>query len=1346
MGDGIFNNVFKYKVIYAFTIDDSLHQGLIKVGDSTLDTDTPIDRLTPNTKELNKSAMDRIKEYTTTIGVTPKLLWTELAIRTVKKEEECVVQAFRDYDVHRVLTNSNTEKRKIGNSNEWFDVDIETVKEAIKAVKNSQTNIGTFSSSKPIPIVFRPEQTECIEKVVKHFKQSNKFLINAKMRYGKTFVSLEIIKRCKFEKTIIVTHRPVVDNGWYEDFKKIFVDTDYLYGSKSKGDNVKDLLQNKKPFIYFASVQDLRGSSAVGGKFDKNSDIFDTVWDCIVVDEAHEGTTTALGEETINALYKDGKNTKFLALSGTPFNILENYDDDSIYTWDYIMEQENKSEWDKLHFGDSNPYEELPRLNICTYSLGDILHNSNYISIEDKAFNFKEFFRTFTGDIEKDYEDIPEDKEIGDFVHEKDVQSFLNLMTKENNESNYPFSKPEYRNLFKHSLWIVPGVKEAKALKQLMLKHPVFGCGQFDIVNVAGKGDEEEAVENALPKVKKAIKNAGDNYTITLSCGKLTTGVTVREWTAVFMLAGSYSTSAANYLQTIFRVQSPCNKDGKIKEEAYVFDFAPDRTLKMIASSVRISTKAGKSRLSDKQIMGKFLNFCPVIGIKGSEMKEYSAPRLLQQLKKAYADKAVEHGFDDNNIYNDELSRLTDIDIKEFNNLKAIIGSTKAQQKTKEFDVNSQGLTKEEYEKLSGGNGGNKKDNLTAEEKARLEELKKINKQRKTAISILRGISIRMPLLIYGADVDYEEEISLDKFVELVDDTSWEEFMPDKVTKTEFKKFQKYYDEEVFIASARKIRNIAKAADTLPPTERITKISTLFSQFKNPDKETVLTPWKVVNLHMSNTIGGWTFFDEKFENQLDKPRYVSKNHATEDIFNKDNTKILEINSKTGLYPMYVAYSCFRHKFDNKDLKDIPIIEQNKAWNEVLKNNIFIVCKTPMAKTITKRTLTGYHDIKINAHSFDDLTNMVLNKPEQFRKKVSSGIFWGKEEKEMKFNAIVGNPPYQINISNNESNSSLSKQIFPSFIQQSIQLNPDYVSLITPSRWFTGDAQDKSFIKLREFIQKNQHFEEIHHYPNNKEVFANVDIAGGVNYFLYNKDYTGNVSFYECQNDNITCESRPLFEDGLDIILAMNKFVDVIDKVRKAEDFISLMTITQGRNAFGIVGKDSEMTKISSDKKFDGSYELRCAKEVIRYISKEHITKNIEIANKWKIFTSKGNGGAGILNDEKAVAIIGKAYIGKPGSVCTDSLIPIGCFDTKEEAENLRKYMATKFLRFMVGMLKSSQNIYQNVYRFVPLLDFSNKSEINWNTSVSDIDKQLYSKYKLTNDEQKMIETMIKPML
>ena len=856
-----FSESFGYKLIYIFRINDKAHNSLLKIGDATIETNDAIDKLPPNCKALNQAAKARINTYTKTAGVEYELLHTELAVRTNIKKG--VIEAFRDHDVHAVLKNSRIENKTLNGSREWYVVDLETAKKAIEAVKACSVAISQIDTkSENTPIVFRPEQLEAIKLTLKQFKTSDRMLWNAKMRFGKTLSSLEVIKQSNFKKSIIVTHRPVVDNGWCEDFGKLFFDRlDYEYGSKNNNVTVEQLLENGKSFVYFASIQDLRGSDTVGGKFDKNNAVFDIDWDLIIVDEAHEGTTTALGSDVISALFKENSMypTKLLELSGTPFNILKNYDD-NIYTWDYVMEQKAKAEWDNIHFGDSNPYSDLPKLNIFVYDLGDML-KKKYVEIEDKAFNFKEFFRTWTGDIKKDYKAMPVDAKEGDFVHAGDVMSFLNLITKQDNNTMYPFATKEYRDLFKHSFWMLPGVKEARALSAMLQKHPVFSA--FDIVNVAGDGDVEDKTGEALSKVHTAIDNAGDDgYTITLSCGKLTTGVTVKEWTAVFYLAGSFSTSAANYLQTIFRVQSPCNKNGKVKENCYVFDFAPDRTLKMIAESVAISTRAGKTKDSDKMIMGEFLNFCPVIALSGTGMKTYDTNKLLQQLKRAYAERAVQNGFDDNNLYNDELTKLDNLDMEEFIKLKAIVGSSKASEKTKDIDVNSQGLTNEQYEELEKLEKKSKAQRTPDEEK-RIEELKEKKKQKQNAISILRGISIRMPLLIYGADVNFDEEFTLDKFLDdkIVDPKSWDEFMPTGVTKTIFKRFMKYYDPEVFVVAGRKIRNTVKGADSLLPTERVQAIANLFACFKNPDKETVLTPWRVVNMHLSDCIGGYSFYD-----------------------------------------------------------------------------------------------------------------------------------------------------------------------------------------------------------------------------------------------------------------------------------------------------------------------------------------------------------------------------------------------------------------------------------------------------------------------------------------------------
>lgn len=1334
--DTTFKNAFEYKVIYVFTIDDQAHNGLVKIGDATLHTVTPVDQLTPNSRELNQAALKRIRAYTNTAGLTPHLLHSEIAVRTVKdKNGTLKIEAFRDHHVHEVLKNSGYTNVQLGESSgkEWFSVDLQTAQKAIDAVKKNYSNLSNSDIVKHSPIIFRPEQAACITKVVKHFKKADRFLINAKMRYGKTFVSLEIVKQCKFKKTIILTHRPVVDAGWYEDFTKIFYGVeDYIYGSKATGYTADKLLSSGKNFIYFASIQDLRGSSEVGGKFDKNDIIFDTVWDCVIVDEAHEGTTTALGEDTVKAVFKDGSGTKLLALSGTPFNILTDYDENSIYTWDYIMEQECKSEWDKLHFGDHNPYDELPELRIYTYSLGDVLHNSNYITFEDKAFNFHEFFRTFTGDFSKDYADMPEGAEVGDFVHEADVWSFLNLMTTEDEHSQYPYSNTEYRSLFKHSLWMVPGVKEARALKKLMLKHEVFGNGMFDIVNVAGNGDEEEKSEEALSKVRAAIKEAkkNDTYTITLSCGKLTTGVTVKEWTAVFMLAGSYSTSAANYLQTIFRVQSPCNEDGKIKETAYVFDFAPDRTLKMVSSAVQVSAKSGKTKIGDKQLMGKFLNYCPVIAVSGSEMKEYSATKLLQQLKRAYADKVVRNGFDDTNLYNDELFKLTDIDIKRFDDLKGIIGSSKAAPKANDITVNDQGLTNEEYEEKEKLEKKKKKE-LTPEEKARLEELKKKKKVRNDAISILRGISIRMPLLIYGADIPYDEEITLDRFVDIVDDSSWNEFMPNGITKSKFKEFQKYYDEEVFIAAGRRIRNIAKEADTLDPMERVKKIAGLFSYFKNPDKETVLTPWRVVNMRMSDCLGGYCFYDETFteEGKLDEPRFVDRGKVTADIFGKLDSQILEINSKTGLYPLYVTYSVYRRKLQEFVNEELTIKDKQDIWLQTVDENIFVICKTPMAKAITRRTLTGYSGGKINAHYFDDLINTMSNKPQMFLDKVLRQNYWKKGNNVMKFDAIVGNPPYQILDGGGKGYSA--KPVYNYFVTQAKALNPAYVSMVTPSRWFSGG---KGLDQFRSDMLADRSMRKIVDYTDNEMLFKNVSIVGGVNYFLWDRDYSGDCEITSIRGEKVTTMMRPLNE--YDIFIRNNESIRLIKEIENSND-VKMDTVVYARNVFGIPsdfrGKNAPTTEYN--------IAMFCSQKsnsmTSTYIRMSDVIKEHSLIPKYKVIIGKvvPRGGEVGVDPSIGYRVISTIQVLPPNSVFTDSYLLLAAFDTKIEAINFAKYFCLKLPRFLLHETYSSMNISKANFRFVPFLNYTKE----WS------ENDLFERYHCSKDEKEMITSLIRPM-
>ncbi len=1298
-----FKEIFRYKLIYIFEINDAAHKGLLKIGETSINTTK---FLSPNTYELNQAAKKRIEKYTTTAGINFNLLHTELAVKDN-------AQSFRDYNVHKVLIRSGYKKNppKGSNAKEWFKVDLATAKQAISAVKQNKKTVSGADSETFIPISFRPEQERAINLTVKNFKKNNKMLWNAKMRFGKTLCALEVVRRMNFAKTVIVTHRPVVNEGWYEDFRKIFHDNNnFAYSSKNCGESVQNLLNGNKNFVYFASIQDLRGSDTVGGKFDKNLEIFGTDWNFVIVDEAHEGTTTALGESVINNLV--GKNTKFLALSGTPFNIVEDYDPKETFTWDYIDEQQAKADWDKNNGGDSNPYAELPQLNIFTYNLGALLNNPDFFD-EDKTFNFKEFFRT---------------DDDGNFIHKKHINNFLELLTKSDAKSNYPYSNEKYRNLFRHTLWIIPGVKEGRALSNLLKNHFVFQ--HFKILNIAGTEDEGSAdPQKTLDEVKNAI--AENNYTITLSCGKLTTGVTVPEWTAVFMLAGSYSTSAASYMQTIFRVQSPYNIDGKFKENCYVFDFAPDRTLKIISESLSIY---GKSQI--KYTLKNFLNFCPVIAIEGSIMKEYNAPKLMQTLKRVYAERAVRNGFDDTNLYSPKLLQLDSNALKKFENLKAIIGTSKAQEKTKTIDINDNRLKGSTTTK-----GGGKK--------GKDPQLEKRKKQRLAAISILRGISIRMPLLIYGADIPIDEDFKIEMLLDdnIVDQKSWDEFMPRGVTKDFFKDFIQYYDEDIFIAAGRKIRNIAKKADELTPTERVKKIAELFSYFKNPDKETVLTSWRVVNLHLSSALGGFDFFDDEHKNILPAPRFVSHGKITDDTLANENAKILEINSKTGLYPLFVAYSLYRAQLGKAKESRFDLHTLQHIWDEILQNNIFVICKTPMAQYITCRTLAGFRHKNLNANYFENLIHHLKFEPDYFIINILSKNYWNKGAGTMKFDAVVGNPPYQI--MQEGGNENYSSPIYHEFLKVSFKLNTK-VTMIHPARcFFNAGNTPEEFNKK---ILHEKHLKIIKYEIDSSKFFPNTDIKGGIAITYYDPDPNIDFGFIELfvPFEELKSIYKKVVTDNKNF-LPIKEIVYGRSQYRLTEKFIeenpNATFIKERRNDFFKTNvfefaKDYFFDKKPNDgKEYIQVWGLIKNKRHLKFIRADYINVGENKINfyNYKIIIPEANG-SGAIGEKLSTPLVGLPLVGN-----TQTFITLGAFDTEAEAANALKFVKTKFARALLGVLKVTQHNPPETWACVPLQDFTADSDIDWSRSIPEIDKQLYSKYRLDDAEIKFIEEKVKAM-
>ncbi|HEL2594004.1 TPA: Eco57I restriction-modification methylase domain-containing protein [Streptococcus suis] len=1305
------------KFIYIQTVNNesglfNAFEGTQKIGEGSVSSDDIETDWSPNSDFLRTVAPKRINQYMKTSGLPYTLGWVELAYKKATKSW------FHDYDVHNVLKRSGIKQAEQLEGTEWFKTDLETAKAAIKAVKEGRNylNITAKESFIEEPVItLRPEQEAAVEQTQKVFKKKDRMLWNAKMRFGKTLTSLQLVKNEAFQRVLIMTHRPVVADSWFDDFKKMKMSADgYDYGSVNQGETLENLKRGEKPFVYFASIQLLRYN---GGQTNLK-DFADVDWDLIIIDEAHEGTQTELSDSVMKELVKE--HTKILELSGTPFNLLDQFDEEQVYTWDYVMEQQAKKKWELERPSEPNPYETLPKVSMYTF---EMKHKERF-SDESKSFNFREFFR------------VAED---GQLVYKQEVRQFLDNITHPDSRTNYPFSTKSYREELRHTLWLMPGVKEANAFEDLLKEHPIFGK-EYKIVNVVRGASSDDGIANDadIEKVRSAIgKDPSQTKTITLTVRKLTTGVNIPEWTAVLFL--SNTNSAMNYLQAAFRAQTPFSHEKLgMKTNCYVFDFAPDRALTVMAESAQINSGVGKKNTqAQKQAMARLLNFMPILGASDNGMKTYDVDRMLTQLKKVYAEKAVRSGFEDDSLYNDNLLTLTADDASMFTKLNAIVGKTQSQKTPKKVVINENGLTTEEHEQAEKAKK-KPKAKRTAEDLEVIEKQKEAKKQRKNMISILRGVSIRIPMMIYGMAVDLSKDITIQDFIKQVDDESWKEFMPKGFTKGMFSEITKYYDAEVFIEAGRIIRQRAKSFDDLDFIERAEQIAELFGTFKNPDKETVLTPWRVVNLQVSKSVGGLNFYDDNFESATDGARsnlhWVS-NEVTPSIYQRD-TKILDINSKTGLYPLHSAISLYYQRVAENDDNHF---EADQVYQEILANNIYAIAKTPMAKTITERTLTGYRKYKTNVTYIECLTDTLKTDSEQGKKLVEEAF------NKVKFDVVIGNPPYQEETIG--ENSTFAPPIYHKFMDLSYEV-ADKAVLITPARFlFNAGSTPKAWNKK---MLEDEHLKVIYFEQNSANIFPNTDIKGGVAVTFRD----ANVNFGAIETftafdalNNILHKVAPLTKATLDSIISGRGVYKLSEKALidhpEIEDIQSKgHKFDVGSGAFKILSDILYFDKKQSDNDVQ-ILGLENLNRTYRWINQDYLNPP-ESFRKYKVFFPQANG-SGAIGEVISTPLIGAPLIGAPLIGATETFLSIGGFETKEEAEACLKYIKTKFARAMLGVLKITQATTRDKWAKVPLQDFTSNSDIDWSQSIAELDVQLYRKYGLSQEEIDFIESKVKEM-
>ena len=737
--------------IYAYEDTNPQFAGLLKVGYTTVDAQTRVAQQYPTKKP----------------GPRPyRIVLEESAMRNDGS-------AFTDHDVHRMLRINGVKNLE----GEWFRCTVEQARAAIATVRTGRHN----EENRSLDFKMRPEQVEAVERTAAYFAKwrsdrNNRnrpphFLWNCKMRFGKTFAAYQLAKKMGWHKVLVLTFKPAVQSSWEEDLKD-HVDFEGWQFIKPGGLTYAEA-DKGRPFVCFGSFQDYLGRNpSTGGIKTKNEWVHATNWDCVILDEYHYGAWRENAKELFEAedekevAFGVGQGIEFLKerdeeiedimpittngylyLSGTPFRAIASgeFIEDQIYNWTYSDEQRAKQEWK----GPENPYAALPRMVLLTYQLPEAIREIA-MQGEFNEFSLNLFFSA---------EGV---RDNARFKYENEVQKWLDLIRGEflptsvdnlklgAQKPPMPFSDTRLLGVLSHSFWFLPSVAACHAMHNLLLKRQNRFYHDYEIIVAAGSAAGIGVA--ALSPVQEAMEDPLKSKTITLSCGKLTTGVTVKPWTGILMLRDS--NTPETYFQAAFRVQSPWtvrNPDGAspnaeqiIKEECYVFDFAPDRALRQIAD---YSCRLNVEESNPEKKVEEFITFLPVLAYDGSSMKQIDAAGILDMAMSGTTATLLARRWESAllvNVDNDTLRRL----ISNEKAMEALMSIEGFRNLNKEIEtiINKSDVVKKARKEANDGELSPK------EKKVLSEEEKKYKSLRKQIQEKLIKFATRVPIFMYLTD------------------------------------------------------------------------------------------------------------------------------------------------------------------------------------------------------------------------------------------------------------------------------------------------------------------------------------------------------------------------------------------------------------------------------------------------------------------------------------------------------------------------------------------------------------------------------------------------------------------
>lgn len=1387
-----------YPQIYAYTIPERVqNMGWQKIG---------------YTEQAD--VRKRIEQQVHTAGVNERyeLLWSAPAFYLPHEQHK----DFKDYELHRYLVRNNIERStddQLGR--EWFYFD-GTPERSRQLFDQFIKRATPTALSDKVPYTLRREQAQAVEQTLRYIQGNQtvdfampssraQYLWNAKPRFGKTLTIYDLIKRLGARNVLIVTNRPAIADSWYGDYRR-FVEGYYFISetglirdeAMTRAEYLEIMDQDKKQ-ITFLSLQDLKGARVFGGKYDKLEWIADLGWDLLVIDEAHEGVDTRKTDKAFERI----KRHFTLHLSGTPFKALADnkFAGDQIFNWSYLDEQKAK-EAELAADNEAGAHTDMPDLRLFNYKISEATVDTinEGVEINGKrvapASDLNEFFRVGGN---------------GKFVYEAEVRHFLDLLT---TNEKYPFSTPTLRDELRHTFWLVGNrVNSAKAMEKLLRRHPVFS--QYKIVLAAGDGkslsDDDEVTEEmqdaarnkrSIEKVRQAI--AKHDKTITLSVGQLTTGVTIKEWSAVLMLSDIKQETL--YTQAIFRAQNPyqyVDAQGELhrKQSAYVFDFSLARVLEVydkFANSLSEVGATGKiTEACRRENVGQLLNFFPVISEDDEgRMVELSAGDVLTLPKARMAVDVVKHRFITNLLFKDigvvynipaevmrlanKLSNTTDTgkvanknreDVRpdpdrgertrrRINlNRRAIFGEkiygeqleqilddarqstpddfgrtftdkvmdgavepliskwidTYSPSKTDQTEIRQSYTSKikqvaQEYSSSDQAPADAKRlveatadiietdlprDMVDEREEAEYEREEKSDLD--IIRSKLRTFTRAIPSFVMASS--HPSELNIDNIETVVNDDDFSSFFTDKevlargekFTKDDFrvlrdggdyeensvtKHFDGFFDKYVFNAS---IQEFAKKRRDLADYLRVDRREDIFSYIPPQRSNQIFTPRRVVN------------------RMLDILEQYNPG-----VFSDPTLTFCDLYVKSGLYLAETAKRLFKGLVD-------AIPDESARIRHIFERQLYGFAPTRIIADIARNYVYGSYPV-----SSDNLVQRDLT--DDFKK---------GENLDMKFDVVIGNPPYQ---------GDNHQQLYPDFYLQARKC-ANQACLIFPTGW----QEPKTANGLGKLNKEDvKHDKQIVVIDNRQNVFPDVGGAEWTNIVLWKRFY----------NNGLDGKQRILTdgENPQDIRLLINKsdkekpeeIMEMARIVRDFSGFKSIQTITSVLKPYGLrtdVIRDPQkygLPEIFDKKMNDDDMVLYGDRRKKYYIAKDYPLPRTSVAfDKYKVLYTYAWGG---MDGKYLGGSYSNIIIAEPFEICTETYQEQGVYSTKDEARKHAKYILTRFARALLYMNKHSRHS-TTAWGAVPVQSFT---EPWWNQSIADIDKRLMEKYNIPSDIQKFV--------